>query len=113
MVSRHGLRRHGRSPFLYVSGPPFIPASRLQSIRLVTKYTPLENKQEGLFWIAPTLWFAITYKDGVSNFERFFEIPTREVEAILGTKEVTLDRHEVTDFLDKLNRLFNRIAKSG
>jgi hypothetical protein len=36
-VLHHGLRVYQRSPFFYVSAPPFIPALHLQTFRLVTR----------------------------------------------------------------------------
>jgi hypothetical protein len=70
------------------------------------KFTPLKNKEQQLIWLGPDLYFSPEYK----NFQKYFGIPAKRVEEILGIPEKAyLKKDQVPDMLIKLERLFAEI----
>ena len=74
------------------------------------KFTAMARKTEQLIWISPNLYYSIDY----GNFERFFGIPKDQVKEILGElASRTLDKSEVLDVIERLDKLFAEIENSG
>ena len=78
--------------------------ARMQRQWWVVKFTPLSNKNEGLFWLGTDLWFAADY----ANFETFLHIPSQKAEQLLGPERI-LQKSELDQFIANLNSLFEGI----
>jgi hypothetical protein len=78
--------------------------ARMQRQWWVVKFTPLSNKNEGLFWLGTELWFAADY----ANFETFLQIPSQKAEQLLGPERI-LKKSELDQFIANLYSLFEGI----
>jgi hypothetical protein len=92
-----GIRRHPR--YLY---------PRMQWNWRVIKVTPLQNKNETLFWVGVDLWVRFVY----DNWAKFLGIPAKEAQATVGLEaDHVLHPSEIDAFIDTLDRLVERIQE--
>lgn len=73
------------------------------------KFTPLQNRQEQLFWVSPNLWMGTIYPE---VFQKYYSIPVHRVQEILNIPYgAKLDPAQVEEFIAQLDRLFEEIAQ--